>query len=241
MIYIRTILFNFAYIFLSLFWSIALLWALLLPKKTLNALIRNTYFWSISIAEKYILGLTYKIEGVENIPKEGGYILAAKHQSAFETLKIPLIIKSPAIILKKELTFIPLWGLYPICMGHIAIDRGSAKVALKSIVEGAKRVINDEKRPVLIFPEGTRTKPGSPAEYKSGVSFIYKAVEAPVVPLALDSGKFWGKNSFWKKSGCVTLKFLPPIQPGLSGKDFMKRLENDIETASNELLDKNSM
>lgn len=236
MIYLRTILFNIIYLAVSLFWSLVLIWVFVLPRKTLVKILQKTYFLSIAFIERYVLGLTYKIEGTEHLPKTGGYIIAAKHQSAYETLKIPLIIDDPAIILKKELTYIPIWGWYPTGMGHIAIDRGSAKQALKSIVKGAQRVLHDENRPVLIFPEGTRTPPGATPQYKSGIAHIYKATEVPVIPLALNSGVFWGKNSFWKKPGTVTLKFLPPIPSGLSNKEFMSQLEERIETASNALL-----
>jgi len=199
-------------------------------------ILRYTYFVSIAYVERYVLGLTYKVEGLENIPKDGRYILASKHQSAFETLKIPILIDDPAIILKKELTYIPLWGWYPARMGHIAIDRGSAKQAIASIVKGAERVLNEEKRPILIFPEGTRTKPGAKTRYKSGVAHIYKATHVPVVPLALNSGVFWGKNSFWKKSGCVTLRFLPPIPPNMESQKMMERLERELEAECQELL-----
>lgn len=231
----RTLAFNIVFFGLSLFWSLALLWILILPRKTINNILKNTYFRSVDWAERYILGLHCQIEGLENLPKSGGYVLAAKHQSAYETLKFPLLFDQTAIVLKRELTWIPLWGWYPRRMGMIPIDRGSARVALRSITEGAKRVVNDEKRPLIIFPQGTRVAPNTKRPYKTGIAHVYKAVDGPVIPVALNSGLYWGKNSFWKKPGTVTLKFLPAIPAGLDIHDFMQQLEDVLETESDAL------
>lgn len=213
-----------------------MVWILILPRKWAIRILHDTYFTTIYLLEKYILGLEYKIEGWDNIPKDSGYILACKHQSAYETLKLPYLFANIAIVLKRELTWFPIWGWYPKKMGMIPIDRGSAKVAMASIVKGAKRVLNEEKRPLLIFPEGTRTRVGEKKKYKGGVGRIYEAVQIPVVPVALNSGLFWGKNKVWKRPGVVTIKFLPPIMPGLEMHQFMDKLQSDIETASDQLI-----
>lgn len=233
----RTLAFNLVFIFLSLFWSIVLLWTLILPRPAINSIVKHTYFRTLYWAEKYILGLTFKLEGLDNLPDSGGYVLAAKHQSAYETLKLPFILEHPAIVLKRELTWFPLWGWYPKRMGMIPIDRGSARVALKSITDGAKRVVNHEDRPLIIFPQGTRVAPGVTAPYKTGIAHIYKAVNGPVIPVALNSGVYWGKNSFWKKPGVITIKFLPPIPQGLEISDFMQQLETVLEKESTALLE----
>ncbi|MGM0421836.1 MAG: lysophospholipid acyltransferase family protein [Pseudomonadota bacterium] len=232
---LRTLTFNLVFFGASLFWSLALLWVLVLPRPLINKIIKNTYFRTVNWAERYILGLNCRVEGLENLPQSGGYVLAAKHQSAFETLKFPFLFDQTAIVLKRELTWIPLWGWYPRRMGMIPIDRGSARVALKSITDGAQRVVDSEQRPLIIFPQGTRVAPGDKKPYKTGIAHVYKAVNAPVVPVALNSGLYWGKNSFWKKPGTVTLKFLPPIPPGLEVHDFMLRLEDTLETESDAL------
>lgn len=238
MLILRNLLFNLVFFTFSFLASLFLIWSILLPQKWTIKIIRNCYFGGVLLIERYILGLDYRIEGWENVPTQGPFILAAKHQSAYETLKLPYIFEDVAIVLKRELTWLPLWGWYPRAMGMIPIDRGSAKVAMASILKGSKRIIDKERRPLLIFPQGTRTAVGEKRKYKFGIARIYEAVNAPVVPVALDSGVFWGKNKFWKRSGVVTIKFLPPIQPGLPMDQFMTRLENDIETASDKLLEK---
>ena len=239
MLIIRNILFNTLYILTSVFWSLFLVWTLILPRKWAIKIIHDTYFRSIFLLEKYILNLDYKIEGWENVPQDSGFILACKHQSAYETLRLPYLFADIAIVLKRELTWFPIWGWYPVKMGMIPIDRGSAKVAMASIVKGAKRILHEEKRPLLIFPEGTRTIVGQTRKYKGGVGRIYEATNTPVVPVALNSGLFWGKNKIWKRSGVVTIKFLPPIKPGLPMAEFMDRLQSDIERESERLLPDN--
>jgi len=184
------------------------------------------------------MGITLKIEGIENLPADGKFIIAAKHQSAFETLNIPFMkeFHYPAIVLKKSLTYIPIWGLYTIGMKQIAIDRGSGTVAMRSIVRGSKRSI-DNGRAVIIFPQGTRTAVGAKKPYLVGIAKIYKELEVPVVPLALNSGLVWPKNSFMKHPGVVTYKFLKPIKPGLKPSELMEKLETIIETETDKLVE----
>ncbi len=237
MIFIRTLLFNIVFFSFSFVMSILLLPLLVLPRRKLYKTLNTLYFRIVKHFEYVLIGLKYKIEGLENLPKEGGYIVASKHQSAYETLKYPILLDEAAIIMKKELMQIPFWGWYPARAGHIGVDRGTRERAVKSITEGAKRVLLDEKRPLLIFPEGTRTKPGQKdVRYKRGISHIYEAVNVPVVPIALNSGAFWGKNSFWKRPGTVTFRILPPIPPGLTDDEFRARLKAAIEDNSTELL-----
>lgn len=185
------------------------------------------------------MGITLKIEGMENLPKDGKFIIAAKHQSAFETLNIPFMkkFKYPAIVLKKELVYIPIWGLYTIGTGQVAIDRSSGTVAMRSIVKGSKKAM-EEGRPVIIFPQGTRTAIGAKKPYLVGIAKIYKELNVPVVPLALNSGLVWPKNSFMKYPGVVTYKFLKPIQPGLKPSELMEKLETTIETETDKLIEK---
>ncbi len=231
----RSIAFNLCFFAGSLFFSIALLWIFILPKQKANNVIRICYFGYMDIIEKYILGLHLHIEGIENIPKNTPYILAAKHQSAYETLKLPFIIENPAIVLKRELTWIPIWGWYPKKMGMIAIDRGSATQAMRSIIKGAKRV-KAEGRPIIIFPQGTRVSPNEDIPYRGGLAKLYKEIDLPIIPMALNSGLHWGRNSFWKTSGTITFKFLPPIQAGLQPQEMMAKLEEILETESKALL-----
>ena len=233
----RSILFNIFFFAGSFFWSLVLLWTLILPKKKCAQVVGNIYGGYITWIEKHIMGLKLEIRGQENIPAKGSYIIASKHQSAFETLKLPFMksLGYPAIILKKELTRIPLWGWYPLRMGEIAIDRGSAAEALNSIVVGCKHTL-DSGRPVIIFPQGTRVAVGADRPYKAGIAKVYRDIQVPIVPVALNSGVFWGRNAFFKKSGTVIFEFLPPIPSGIPPLQMMKQLEETIEKASDKLV-----
>ncbi len=234
---IRSVVFNIFFFAGSLGCSIILLPALLLPERKCAQVVGDFYGGYMKLIEKYIMGLRLEIRGIENVPASGAYIIAAKHQSAFETLKLPYMrdLGYPAIILKKELTRIPVWGWFPARMGQIAIDRGSAKEALDSIVSGCEKKLA-EGRPVIIFPQGTRTAVGAKKPYKAGIAKVYRDVHVPVVPVALNSGVFWGKNAFFKKSGTITFEFLPPLPSNLPPLQMMEQLEKAIEEASDRLV-----
>tara|TARA_B100000508_G_C11440932_1_gene268746 strand:- start:544 stop:1236 length:693 start_codon:yes stop_codon:yes gene_type:complete len=192
------------------------------------------YLNAIYLIEKYIAGLDFEIRGAEHLPKGHSYIIAAKHQSAYETLKLHHLFGDPTIVLKRSLLDIPLFGIFLKKLDVIAINRDNKEASIKSLLEGAKRM-KEQKRPIVIFPQGTRVgvqvstkqKP-----YKGGIVKMYQNAEMPVVPLALNSGMFWARNSFFKKPGKVIFEFLPPIEPGLPEKQVMKALEDRLETKS---------
>lgn len=234
---LRSVIFNILFFFGSVFWSLALLWTLALPQKKCVQYVSFFYGGYIALIEKYVLGLTLKIKGLENIPKDVPCIFAVKHQSAFETLKLPYIknLRYPAIILKMELARIPIYGWYFKGMGQIPIDRGSGTEAMNSIVKGCRRALS-EGRSVIIFPQGTRTPVGAKLPYKVGIAKVYRDVQAPVVPVALNSGLFWGRNAFFKKSGVITFEFLPAIPPGIPPLQMMEMLEKSIEEATDRLV-----
>lgn len=234
---LRSIIFNIFFFGGSIACSIILIPTLLLPTKKCVPLVSAFYGGYIVLIEKYIMGLTLEVRGLENIPKDGAYIIAAKHQSAYETLKIPYIkrLGYPAIILKKELTYFPIYGWYFKAMGQIAIDRGSPKEALDSIVRGCKERLA-AGRSVIIFPQGTRTAPGAKKPYKPGLAKVYRDVRVPVVPMALNSGVFWGRNAFFKKPGVITFEFLPPLPPDLPPLQMMEQLEKVVEEATDRLV-----
>ncbi len=234
---LRSIVFNFFLIFGSLFMSIILVWAFVYPPRRCAEIVGTIYGGFVTLMEKTFMDLHLEMRGVENLPKDQLYILAAKHQSAFETLKIPFMgfFKFPAIILKKELTMLPFWGMYPVKMGSIAIDRSAGTKALRSIVNGCEKALQDGRN-IIIFPQGTRIAPGGTGEYKNGLAKIYKDLEVPIVPMALNSGVYWGKNKFFKRSGTIVFEFLPPIQPGMKALDMMKQLEAVIEPATDRLV-----
>jgi len=192
-----------------------------------------TKFWlgTVALIEKHILGLSFEIRGKENIPQDSSYILAAKHQSAYETLKLHHLLDDPTIVLKKELLDIPLFGTFLKKLDVIAINRKSKEEAINSIIEGAKRM-SDQERPIVIFPQGTRVNVNETTQdkpYKGGILKMYSNTDMPIVPLALNSGLFWGRNSFIKKPGKVIFEFLPAIESGLSDKKVMATIEERLE------------
>ncbi len=179
------------------------------------------------------VGLTHRVEGTANIP-DGPVIYAFKHQSAWDTMAVPVLIPNPAVVVKRELLWIPFYGWYARKHGMIGIDRGRGHRAMRRILKDGQAAI-DAGKPVVVFPEGTRTAPGTRVPYFAGIALLYRELGLPVVPVALNSGLFWGRRSFIRKPGRITVRYLPAIPPGLARDDFMARLEDAIETASDEL------
>lgn len=180
-----------------------------------------------------VVGLRHRIVGLEHLP-EGPAIIAPKHQSTWDTLIFALPLRLPAYVLKRELMRIPLFGIYLRCAGMIPVDRAGGGTALKQMVAKARAAVA-EGRHLLIYPEGTRTAPGERRPYHPGVAALYSQLGLPVVPVALNSGLFWGRRAFTKRPGLITVEFLPPIPPGLPRREFMAELERRIETASDRL------
>jgi 1-acyl-sn-glycerol-3-phosphate acyltransferase len=157
-----------------------------------------------------------------------------KHQSAWDTLILPVVLGDPAVVLKRELLLLPFYGWYARRAGSIAIDRKGGAAALRTMVAAA-RAAAAMGRPIVIFPEGTRTAPGERRPYHPGVAALYRSLGLPVVPVAVNSGLFWGRRAFMKRSGHITLAFLDPIPPGLPRRRLMQELEARIEAATAEL------
>ena len=176
-----------------------------------------------------ICNLRVEYRGVENIP-DGGYIVAAKHQSLLETFALLKYTPDFAIVLKKQLVYIPIFGLYLVVAKQIAINRERGHSALSQIIAQAGAVLRDGRQ-VYIYPEGTRRSPGAPPAYKFGVSALYTETKAHCVPVALDTGLFWGRRGFTRRPGAAVIEFLPPIPPGLERDAFSARLQDSIEAA----------
>jgi 1-acyl-sn-glycerol-3-phosphate acyltransferase len=231
---VRSLLFNIAFFTWTTLCCFGLLWMLLLPRRQMVHVV-EWYLSTIHFLERAILGLDYEIRGIENVPREGSYILAAKHQSAWETMKLHLLVDDPAVILKRELLWVPIWGWYAAKAKMIAVDRSARGRAITSMVEGA-RSVKSEGRPIVIFPQGTRTAVGRYLPYRVGVAVLYKELDIPIVPMALNSGIYWARRSFRKKPGRIVVEFLPPILPGLNRDGVMAELESRLEAASDRLV-----
>ena len=181
-----------------------------------------------------LAGLTYEVRGRERIPATPA-VFAFKHQSAWETLVLHLVLRDPAITLKRELTQIPLFGWYLTHAGMIRIDRAGGGRALRTLVEDSRAALARGSE-IVIFPEGTRAAVGGRNPYHPGVAALYLQLKCPVVPVAVNSGLFWPRRSFIKQPGRIVLEFLPPIAPGLERKRFMAELERRLEGATERLI-----
>ncbi|HUJ02187.1 MAG TPA: lysophospholipid acyltransferase family protein [Rhizomicrobium sp.] len=226
---LRSLLFFVWFALVSAVLNIGFLPALLLPRAVVLTGCRwwcGLTLWGLKI----FAGLDYEVRG--KIPAHGA-LVAAKHMSMWDTVALFRLLDAPAVILKRELFSIPFYGWYVKKIGMIAIDRDGKASALRAMA-AASREAMAEGRTLLIFPEGTRKKPGDAADYKPGVAALYGQLEKECVPVALNSGLFW--TGFIKKPGTIVIEFLKPIAPGLKSRDFLAALQDSIETTTAGLL-----
>jgi 1-acyl-sn-glycerol-3-phosphate acyltransferase len=221
MVYLRSLIFNILFYGTTVVMAILVLPALLLPAPVIRAAAR-LWGWVTVQALRVACG-THRL-----------VIYAAKHQSAWETVVLALLLHTPVFVLKRELLRLPLLGWYFSKAGCIAVDRSAGMRALRKLRDDAVAAASGG-RSILIFPQGTRVAPGVEHRYEIGVFALYEATGLPVVPVALNSGHVWGRNSWLKRPGRIDVEFLAPIEPGLSRRDFMERLETAIETRMAEL------
>lgn len=182
----------------------------------------------------WLIGLHYRVEGQENLAG-GPFIIAAKHQSAWETLTFHKLVPNIAIALKRELTRVPIVGWYLMIGGNIRLDRSGGSKALRLLIDDSRNALA-RGCSILIFPEGTRRAIDAEPDYKSGVMALYRGLDVPVVPVALNSGLFWPRGHGMKRGGVITVRFLEPIPAGLDRRTFMTRLETVIEQATADLV-----
>ncbi|MBU2582085.1 MAG: 1-acyl-sn-glycerol-3-phosphate acyltransferase [Alphaproteobacteria bacterium] len=194
----------------------------------LRAHARSSLWWL-----RMIVGTRMEVRGLENLP-EGPALIAAKHQSAWDTFALVPLFRDPAMIMKAELGAIPFYGWFSRKFEHILVKRDRAAAALRQMIAEA-RSRADQKRDVVIFPEGTRRPPGAPPDYKSGVLALYDGLERPCVPVALNSGMYWPRKSLVRRPGTIVVEILKPIPPGLPRAEFKQLLIERIETASEAL------
>jgi 1-acyl-sn-glycerol-3-phosphate acyltransferase len=225
----RAAAFNVAFVAWTVFIGCLGLPFLAAPRR---AAMRFGRFWSAGVVRllRALVGLDCRVIGLDNIPV-GGCVVAMKHQSAWDAIVMPLVLDDPAPVVKRELLLVPIYGWYMARAGAIAIDRKAGAAALRRMVAAARRAAADG-RPIVIFPQGTRVPPGAAMPYQPGVFALYQALSLPLVPAAVNSGLFWGRRSFLKRPGCVTLEFLKPIPPGWPRRRLMAELEERIETAT---------
>jgi 1-acyl-sn-glycerol-3-phosphate acyltransferase len=178
-------------------------------------------------------GTRMEVRGREKL-LPGPILVAAKHQSAWDTFAIISLMRDPALVMKAELLSVPIYGRFCRKFELIPVQRELGPAALRQMVREARnRAAQD--REILIFPEGTRTIPGDAPDYKTGVAFLYQDLKLQVCPIALNSGMYWPRRSFLRYPGTIVVEILDPIPPGFPRQEFMERLQSVIETASNRL------
>ena len=181
-----------------------------------------------------ICGVRMEVRGARHIPA-GPCLVVAKHQSAWDTFALIPLFRDPAIVLKAELARIPLYGWFCVKFEHILVRRERAAAALKAMLaEAATKAASG--REILIFAEGTRREPGAPADYKPGYVALYESLKLPALPLALNSGLYWPRNSTAMHPGTIIVEILEPVPPGLARGDARRRIETAIEAASARLI-----
>ena len=233
MIILRSLLFNslfFGFTALNTLWMAARIFLLGANVKSQVKRWAGGVLWLL----EHVAGITYTLRGVENIP-DGGVLIASKHQSAWDTMMFHRFVSHSVYVAKQEVTRIPLYGAVAKSIGSIAIDRRGGAKALKGLIRDCQAAIEGGHQ-IIIFPEGTRTAPGTRLPYQPGVAAIYSQLNVPVVPVALNSGLFWGRRSFYKRPGRIIVEFLSPIQPGLDRKVFLAELERKVEDATAALI-----
>ena len=184
---------------------------------------------------KFVLGVRVTFSGIENLKKNERFFVASAHQSLLETFILQAPLEYPIFILKKELLKIPLFGWYLKKIGAIDIVRDTTTKENLNFFEKIKNNDEIKKRPLLIFPQGTRVKFGERIPFKKGAGRIYEALNLPCVPVALNTGKVWPKNSFFKKNHNIEISFLEPIEPGKDKDVFIKVLETNIYSSIDKL------
>jgi 1-acyl-sn-glycerol-3-phosphate acyltransferase len=229
MTWLRALAFNIAFYVATILLGIAGLPMLPAPRRRVMQFGR---LWAqcVLFLLRRLVGLSGAVRGRERVPA-GGCLIAMKHQSMWDTLMLPVVLGDPAVVIKRELLFVPFYGWYAARAGSIFIDRKGGARALRRMVAAARQAAA-AGRPVVIFPEGTRTVPGRHLPYQPGVAALYQALGLPLVPAAVNSGLFWGRRSFLKRPGHMTMEFLEPIMPGLPRREVMAELERRIEAAT---------
>lgn len=229
---IRSIIFNLFLLAWTICLSILCLPILFWPRK-ISLYAVKLWAWGVIFAARWITGIQYEIRGQKNIPATP-VIFAAKHQSAWDTIIFLILHRDPAYIFKRELFFLPFYGWYLHKFVHVPVNRKSGSRALKKMLHAAGKIIANG-RSLIIFPQGTRTKPGEQKPYLSGVVALSKSLVVPTVPVAITSGDCWPKNSWIKKPGTIIIEYLPAMPPCHDKITFLKNLEYAIEGKMQEL------
>lgn len=232
MILLRSILFMVVFNLSSTLHATAMLPLLIMPRRWTAFAIR---LWGMQVTFllRVICNVKTEVRGREHMPT-GAALIAGKHLSMYDTCAPFAFLPDTAFVLKKELVRIPLFGWYCLKGGMVVVDREGGSTALKKMVADSKLRFADNRQ-VLIFPEGTRARIGQAVDYKPGIALLYRELDMPCHLMATNSGVHWKNKGLLKPPGTIVFEFLPPIPPGLKRAEFMRELQDRLETASTAL------
>ncbi len=229
--------------------------ALTIPKLAQKGIINNLWALVIIKVLRILCGIEYQVSGYQ-IKRDQNYIFASKHQSAWETIFFLLYMKDPIFIVKQELLYLPVYGWYLKKSGMIAINRQAGSAALLKMLKGVKNALSEGKS-IIIFPEGTRVKHGVIKECNSGIAALYQIAEkvaanqitmthkvcenqnqnikndtsitpVSIVPISLDSGKYWARNAWFKHSGIIKVRIGEPLPFGMKKEELLEKIKDEI-------------
>ncbi|MSO67082.1 MAG: 1-acyl-sn-glycerol-3-phosphate acyltransferase [Pseudolabrys sp.] len=232
-ILVRSIAFNLLFYLNTFVYLMIALPTFIMPYRAILAVAKS---WGRAnlVLLRVVAGIDFELRGREKIP-QGPIIVAAKHQSAWETFALLSLFDNPLFIVKRELLWLPLFGWLMMKGRMVPVDRGAGSQALVAMTGRASIELADNRQ-LIIFPEGTRRPAGAEPRYKYGVAQLYAAAGVPCVPIALNSGLFWPRRSIRRLPGTVVVEILDPIAPGFDKDVFFKRLQQEIETATARLI-----
>jgi len=230
---VRSIAFNVLFYLNTAMWLIIALPTFFMPYRAIVA-IAKAWGRTNLVLLRAVAGIDVEIRGREKIPR-GPLIVAAKHQSAWETFALLPLFDNPLFIVKRELQWIPIFGWLMIKGRMVPVDRSAGSQAIPAMTARARTELATGRQ-LIIFPEGTRRPAGAEPRYRFGVALLYDAAGVPCVPVALNSGLFWPRRSIMRRPGTVLVDVLDPIAPGLDKDVFFARLQRDIESATARLL-----
>lgn len=236
---LRALAANLAFYLNTIVWGLVCAPLLIGPRSLTTRIVKGwarSSMWLI----RWTAGIRWQVRGLEHLPRKDGrmegFILASKHQSAWETFGLLPYLDDPAYVLKQELMYIPIYGWYAARADMIPVIRGNRSKALRKMTLAAKKAVSNGRQ-IIIFPEGTRRAVGEAPDYKIGVFHLYKSLQVPIVPVALNSGQFWPRRKFKRYPGTIMITILPPILPGLPNDEASARLQNDVEQETNRLVE----
>ena len=228
--WLRSAIFNVLFFAYTVLLLVLVLPFLTIPTTVIALFVARTWARGVFFMLRWVVGLRWEVRGPRELLRPG-VLVASKHQSAWDTIVFFMLFHRPTYVMKQELMRIPIYGWLSYRQGHIAIDRKAGAGAIRGLLRAAKIAFANQ-RAIIIFPQGTRVPPGGKLPYQPGIVGLYSALNVPVVPVALNSGLFWGRRSFVKQSGTIVLEVLPEIPPGRDRTQFLAELEQQIETAS---------